>query len=236
MKYVGVKTTGELRLHEVGEPLTDEIYMAVEDDKLGAVPIRPYEFAKWDGTKWVKVPNVQLMTTLDETGIVTLMASPWQPGNTYRKYSVVEHDNKIYINLYGAISDGVWVPEHWTEKPVADIINEGLDRIAGIIVNGGALEDAASINVFNNASMTLTTAQAALTLNVNLEDDEVPNFAVEITATADCTLTVTSTNGLTVTTLRKSVAGGDSLETGKFYQVTCVGNCWTLAEFEVPTP
>lgn len=65
MKYVGVKKTGELRLHEVKEPQTDEIYMAVEDDKLGAVPIRPYEFVKWDGKKWVKVPNVQLATTLD---------------------------------------------------------------------------------------------------------------------------------------------------------------------------
>lgn len=108
--------------------------------------------------------------------------------------------------------------------------------IVGIVNDGGSLEDSASINVFNNASMTLTTNQSSLTLNVNLEDNEVPNFAVEITATADCTLTVTSTNDLTVTTLRKSVAGGDSLETGKFYQVTCVGNCWTLAEFEVPTP
>lgn len=65
MKYVGVKTTGELRLHEVKEPQTDEIYMAVEDDKLGAVPIRPYEFVKWDGKQWVKVPDVQLVTTLD---------------------------------------------------------------------------------------------------------------------------------------------------------------------------
>ena len=65
MKYVGVKTTGELKLHEVKEPQTDEIYMAVEDTKLGAVPIRPYEFVKWDGTKWVKVDNVELATTLD---------------------------------------------------------------------------------------------------------------------------------------------------------------------------
>lgn len=236
MKYVGVKTTGELRLLEVGEPLTDEIYMAVEDNKLGAVPIRPYEFAKWDGTKWVKVDNVKLMTTLDETGIVTLMADEWSANTTYPKYAVVEHDNEIYVNLHGTISDADWVPAHWTKKPIADILNDGLDRTAGIINNGGALTDAASIDVTNNSCMTLTTAQAALTLNVNLEDDEVPNFAVEITATADCTLTVTSTKGDTVTTLRKSVAGGDSLETGKFYQVTCVGNCWTLAEFEVPTP
>lgn len=75
MKYVGVKTTGELRLHEVKEPQTDEIYMAVEDDKLGAVPIRPYEFVKWDGKQWVKVPNVQLATTLDISNVETLLAT-----------------------------------------------------------------------------------------------------------------------------------------------------------------
>lgn len=65
MKYVGVKTTGELKLHEVKEPQTDEIYMVVEDNKLGAVPIRPYEFVKWDGIKWTTVTGVQLVTTLD---------------------------------------------------------------------------------------------------------------------------------------------------------------------------
>ena len=65
MKYVGVKTTGELRLHEVKEPQTDEIYMAVEDTKVGASPIKPYQFVKWDGTKWVEVPDVQLATDLD---------------------------------------------------------------------------------------------------------------------------------------------------------------------------
>lgn len=75
MKYVGVKTTGELRLHEVKEPQTDEIYMAVEDDKLGAAPIRPYEFVKWDGKQWVKVPGVQLMTTLDGISLEERMAA-----------------------------------------------------------------------------------------------------------------------------------------------------------------
>lgn len=33
-----------------------------------------------------------------------------------------------------------------------------------------------------------------------------------------------------------SGAGGNSLTTGKLYQLTCVGSCWTLAEFTVPTP
>ena len=106
----------------------------------------------------------------------------------------------------------------------------------GAIKNGGALTDGASVTVPNNALSTLSTAQSTLTLNVNVGDNEVPNFAVEVSPNADCTLTVTKTVGNTTTTLNPSVAGGDSLTTGKLYQVTCVGSCWTLAEFAVPTP
>lgn len=106
----------------------------------------------------------------------------------------------------------------------------------GSVKNGDALTDAASVDVPNNALSTLATAQATLTLNVNVGASDVPNFAVEVTPSADCTLTVTKTVGNTTTTLNPSVAGGNSLTTGKKYQVTCVGSCWTLAEFTVPTP
>ncbi len=103
------------------------------------------------------------------------------------------------------------------------------------VVDGGTLTDAASITVDNNALSKLSTAQSTLTLNVDLAAGEVANFAVEIAAVANVTLTVTSTTGSTVKTLYKSKAGGNSLENGKFYQMTCVGSCWTLAEFEVPS-
>ena len=79
-------------------------------------------------------------------------------------------------------------------------------------------------------------AKIGRTLNVNVDSGEVPNFAVEITPSVDVTLTVTKTVGNTTTTLNPSVSGGNSLTTGKLYQVTCVGNCWTLAEFTQPTP
>ena len=106
----------------------------------------------------------------------------------------------------------------------------------GAVKLGSRLTDAASINVPNNALSTLNTAQSTLTLNVNVDGNEVPNFAVEITPSVDVTLTVTKTVGNTTTTLNPSVSGGNSLTTGKLYQVTCVGSCWTLAEFTVPTP
>lgn len=103
-------------------------------------------------------------------------------------------------------------------------------------VNAGvALTDGATVSVPNNAVSTLSSSQSALTLNVNLGEGEVPNFAVEITAGAAITLTVTKTVGSTTSTLKYSEAAGNSLESGKFYQVTCVGNCWTLAEFTAPS-
>ena len=106
----------------------------------------------------------------------------------------------------------------------------------GSLKDGGALTSAASIDVPNNAVSTLSTSEAALTLNVNVGATEVPNFAVEITAGAAIALIVTKTVGDTVTTLYASAAGGNTLESGKFYQLTCVGSCWTLAEFTVPSP
>jgi hypothetical protein len=101
--------------------------------------------------------------------------------------------------------------------------------------DGGSLTDGAVVNVRNNALNKLTTAQANLTLNVLLKTGEVPNFAVEITAGADVTLSVTKKVGNTTTALKQSKAGGNALENGKSYQVTCVGSCWTLAEFEEPS-
>lgn len=123
MKYVGVKTTGELRLHEVKEPQTDEVYMAVEDDKLGAVPIRPYEFVKWDGKQWVKVFNVELMTTLGGNNITAGIAPEFEKDKTYNIGSVVEHNGSLYINYYGTITDSEWVPEHWTQTSIAELLS-----------------------------------------------------------------------------------------------------------------
>jgi hypothetical protein len=111
-----------------------------------------------------------------------------------------------------------------------------VSQAIGKILNGGTLTDAASIDVPNNALSTLTTAQSTLTLNVDVGASEVPNFAVEVIPSVDCTLTVTKTVGSTTTTLNPSMAGGDSLTSGKKYQVTCIGSCWTLAEFTVPNP
>ena len=120
-----------------------------------------------------------------------------------------------------------------SENPVQ---NKVIYAAIGSVKNGGALTDAASIDVPNNSVSTLSTTQSALALNVNVEAGEVPNFAVKITSTAQTDGTVNvykKQNGL-YTPLMPSIAGGTTVEAGKTYQLTCVGDCWTLAEFEEP--
>ena len=72
--------------------------------------------------------------------------------------------------------------------------------------------------------------------SVRFSDINPPNFAVKIVSTAatDGTVTVYKKQNGLYTPLMPSVAGGTTVEAGKTYQLTCVGDCWTLAEFEEP--
>lgn len=116
----------------------------------------------------------------------------------------------------------------WDTGFVNGIVNGGSKTESNLV--GGAL----AIGGGNSLTrLTLTTVQ---TLTV-LANAETPNFALEIDNTGnsnDVTVTVKDSTG--TTTLNASVAGGNTVGTGKYYQLTCVGSCWTLAEFTVPTP
>lgn len=164
------------------------------------------------------------------------LAQPWQPSTSYTADSSVVWVNGLaYLCNTTHTSGGTWdatEQANWTAKNWLQYVQDNI----GAVKNGGALTSAASINVQNNSSSTLSTSEATLTLNVNVGAGEVPNFAVEITAGANITLTVTKTVGSTTTTLNYSATAGNTLESGKLYQVTCVGNCWTLAEFTAPAP
>lgn len=111
----------------------------------------------------------------------------------------------------------------------------GWGNAIGFIKNVGALTDAATITAanLNNGFATLSTSQSTLTIIDIVGTDEIVNFAIEIAPSVNCTLTIqkkASDNSLV--TLKHAVSAGNELEAGKTYQVTAVGNCWTLAEFE----
>lgn len=105
-----------------------------------------------------------------------------------------------------------------------------------LFYDAGALTDGATVNVHNNAIQQLTSSQSELTLNVDCDAGEVPNFTVELSPSNALTLAVTKTVDDTVSTLYPSVSGGTSLESGNYYQVNCLGNCWTLLAFTANTP
>ena len=102
------------------------------------------------------------------------------------------------------------------------------------------LTDATESDLNNNAismgdnvvrKLTLTSI-STLTVNIG----SVGNFALEIDNTGNSNDVTVSVVRSGTTTLKYSVAGGNVVGAGKYVQVTCVGNCWTQAEFTQPTP
>lgn len=81
----------------------------------------------------------------------------------------------------------------------------------------------------SNTELTLTTVNA-LTV---LANSGVPNFALLIDNSGNSSdVTVTVKDSTDTTTFYQSTAAGNKVSAGKICQITCVGKCWTLAEFE----
>ena len=141
-----------------------------------------------------------------------------------------------YMDLYTTVNNN----DQWSSDMEAGD--------CGALANVGDVQfdyvDPDPFSVVNNTfrKLILLDGQQALTLNVTIPDaNHAPNFCIEIdngNNTDDCVFTVTVTNQATstTTTLKYSVAGGNTVGAGKYVQLTCVGSCWTLAEFTVPTP
>ena len=142
----------------------------------------------------------------------------------------------MYYNNPGGQENWYWVPTPYNDGVLQ--ANQGTiawGNAIGFIKNIGALTDAATITAsnLNNGFATLSTSQSALTIIDVVGTDEIVNFAIEITPTVNCTLTIQKKVGdNSPVTLKHAVAAGNTLEANKTYQVTAVGNCWTLAAFE----
>ena len=80
--------------------------------------------------------------------------------------------------------------------------------------------------------ITLRTTQGEVTI---LANPGVANFAVLVDNSGNSNdVTVTVKNSTDTTTFYQSTAAGNTIGAGKICQLTCVGRCWTLAEFELP--
>lgn len=190
-----------------------------------------YTWPDWDKVQDAILGGAMVALKLSVLGNITYYVS------TGRGTELNDQDETIMVYEFLDVTTGDNIVVKYnndTETWGTPVFGEHIPP--GSLKGGSTLTDAASVDIGNNKLHRLTTAQSALTLNVVLNSSgEVPNFAVEITAGAAVTLTVTKTVGSTTTTLKQSVAGGNELESGKFYQLTCVGSCWTVAEFEQPS-
>ena len=160
-----------------------------------------------------------------------------------------DSDKAIFIigNGYSEKDDIHWQEEQYMHRSNAMVVyadgtikarNIVTDEPLGKLVVNGALVDDATINIPNNKLSTLQTQQSNLTLVVDVEsNDYAPNFLVEIEAQTNVTLTIKYTvNGSNLTTLPYNIDAGNTLESGKKYQVSCCGHGWVLGELTQPTP
>ena len=144
------------------------------------------------------------------------------------------HKNVLYKSNVAIPTAEAWTAAHWDEVSVTEELTN-VKSLINAVPNGGNLTDSATIDVPNNALSKLTTSQNTLTLNVNLNVGDIANFIVEINASSNVALTVTSTTGGVTSPLKAPVTGSISLENGHFYQVKCVGSCWFLKEYAIPS-
>lgn len=119
----------------------------------------------------------------------------------------------------------------WTTTDVKFGMASGGNKTEADLISGD-LGDMLVVDGVNTLTTIALTTVSALTISCSTD---IPNFALEIDNTGnanDVTLSVQNRNAA----LKPSTAGGTTVGAGKYVQLTCVGNCWTLAEFEIPTP
>ena len=87
----------------------------------------------------------------------------------------------------------------------------------------------ASVKVNNNAYSHFTneTRDSVVFWIEDNDDNVLPNFVIEINNLKACDVTLQWGSE----DLKFSAAGGNHMEANKYYQITCVGWCWTMAEF-----
>ena len=136
-----------------------------------------------------------------------------------------------------------WLSTRYASKDSVDGLETALDTLNDTIetvVQGGMYDlgtktesdlnsGKLAIGCGNSTTeLTLTTVNA-LTV---LANPGVANFALLVDNSGNSSdVTVTVKDSTDATTFYQSTAAGNTIGNGKIVQITCVGKCWTLAEF-----
>lgn len=177
----------------------------------------------------------------------TVIAPLYDSTSSYAVGDYVMYKSKYYRCANASSTPaGDWNEADWAETSVDEIlgsiatalgtINTAIETVshAGMYDLGNKTESnltdgKLSIGAGNSTTkLTLTTVS---TLTV-LANSGVPNFALVIDNSGNSNnVTITVKDSADTTTFLQSVSAGNEVTAGKIFQLTCVGNCWTLAEF-----
>lgn len=237
-----LKTLGKIPYVKYGETGSDDwgYYW------LAYVTATTYTFARATSTAiktiTVTLANGSISYTNTSLLDITLLAPLYQADRTYVRNSLVVSDDILWRARYNIAAPGAFDSTKW----VPDKISNLLGRVQyGVSIVDQSLPS--KWYVPNNAICQIETNvnssgnPSPLELVVELDLDEVANFCVEMRSTYGGILTVTIVRRIpgqsptsTITAFYAKDAG-NSLPVDKPVQITCVGTCWTMAEFVDPT-
>jgi hypothetical protein len=227
-----------------------DIYYILDNGMLDDLPCKPGTFVKWYNDAWQIQPDehyalasvvgdggVKYVSTSDSYSDVAAAISRDQlPIMTIVSGSTVYYYFPFYngsgrIEFRSIQDDGIryftWNGTAWVAGDSV-IYGMGSDTKSEADIDQGVL----AIDGGNAVTKVTLATVNAVTFSVN---ESVPAFAIEIDNTGNSNdVDVTVVNG--ATTLKYSSTAGNQVGAGKYVQLTCVGGCWTLAEFEAPTP
>lgn len=145
----------------------------------------------------------------------------------------------------------VWLPEEYATKSSVDTLTADLESALDTlndtmetVAHGGMYDlGTKTESDLNNVKLAIgcgnsTTELTLTTVNslTVLANPGVANFALLVNNSGNSNdVTVTVKDSTDATTFYQSTAAGNTVSAGKIYQITCVGKCWTLAEFEAPS-
>jgi hypothetical protein len=227
-----------------------DIYYILDNGMLGDLPCKPGTFVEWHNNDWriladerytlksemdaasvkymdryTSYSNVAAAISRGQLPIMTIVSG----GTVYYYFPFYNGSGRIEFRSIqdNGIDCFTWNGTAWVAGDSV-IYGMGSDTKSEADIDQGVL----AIDGGNVVTKVTLATVNAVTFSVN---ERVPAFAIEIDNTGNSNdVDITVVNG--ATTLKYSSAAGNQVGAGKYVQLTCVGGCWTLAEFEAPTP